>query len=175
MTALRVSFVRSAHRTALPGWLDAPGRRCRPLSRRLPSHRQDDIGGTTAAASAARRAALPFVIAGLLALDHLARIPGNERGFVALLGLGDLAIAAGFRWVPWRRWPARTTLVVVPVAMAMALLFAAVLHGARIAHLRARMCPHPGVPTSGGGGYQEAVGRLGAPTAVGPDGWTARR
>jgi hypothetical protein len=30
-----------------------------------------------------------------------------------------------------------------PVAMAMALLFAAVLHGARIAHLRARMCPPP--------------------------------
>jgi hypothetical protein len=132
-------------------------------------------GSTTAAASAARRAALPFFIAGLLALVHLARIPGDERGFVALLGLGDLAIAAGFRWVPWRRWPARTTLVVVPVAMAMALLFAAVLHGARIAHLRARMCPPPRrshfrgrrVPRSRGPAGSTNSGRTGR--------WTARR
>jgi diguanylate cyclase (GGDEF)-like protein len=84
------------------------------------------MGGTTAAASAsaARRAALLFFIAGLLALVHLGRIPGDERGFVALLGLADLAIAAGFRWLPWRQWPAPASLVVVPVAVAVALLFA---------------------------------------------------
>jgi diguanylate cyclase (GGDEF)-like protein len=83
------------------------------------------MGRSTAAEPAARRAALLFLAAGLLALVHLGRIPGHERAPVAALGLGDLAVAAALRWLPWRRWPARATLVVVPAASAMVVLFAA--------------------------------------------------
>jgi hypothetical protein len=97
--------------------------------------------------------------------------PATNEGSLLCSGSASWRFAAGFRWLPWRRWPARTTLVVVPVAMAMALLFR---RGTPWRSHRPPARPDvpatPGVPTAGGGGYQEAVGRLGAPTAVGPDG-----
>ncbi len=73
---------------------------------------------------AARRAGLLFGVAGLLALVNLAKVPGPDRGLVAMLGLADLAIAGGLGWLPWRRWPPWTTLAVVPVALVMMGLFA---------------------------------------------------
>jgi diguanylate cyclase (GGDEF)-like protein len=77
-----------------------------------------------AAEIAARRAALLFLVAGLLALVHLLKVPGPERAPAAVLGLADIALAGGLGWLPWRRWPPWTTLAVVPVALAMVWSFA---------------------------------------------------
>jgi diguanylate cyclase (GGDEF)-like protein len=78
---------------------------------------------TAATETAARRAALLFLVAGLLALANLGQAQAHQRLAAALLGVGDLAIAAGLRWLPWRRWPQQSTLVVVPLTLTVACMF----------------------------------------------------
>jgi two-component system, cell cycle sensor histidine kinase and response regulator CckA len=75
--------------------------------------------------TAAQRAALFFVIAGLLAIVNtifldLAR--PQQTTFIAL-GILDLVIAALLRFLPWERWPVHVLLAIVPVAFIVIGLF----------------------------------------------------
>ncbi|MEO7909994.1 MAG: ATP-binding protein [Roseiflexaceae bacterium] len=74
--------------------------------------------------AAARRAALLFFVAGILAILNSFRVAGgvHQASFIAL-GLLDLAIAVLLRLLPWERWPTRALWVVVPVAFVVIGLF----------------------------------------------------
>ena len=74
---------------------------------------------------AARRAALFFFVAGLLAIvDSVLLSAAHAQGTIFIaLGVLDLAIAVALYLSPWSRWPARTLLVIVPLAFVVIGLF----------------------------------------------------
>ncbi len=74
--------------------------------------------------AAARRAALLFFVAGLLAILNSFRVAMgvHQAPFIAL-GFLDLAIAALLRLLPWERWPMWALWLVVPVAFVVIGLF----------------------------------------------------
>jgi two-component system cell cycle sensor histidine kinase/response regulator CckA len=74
---------------------------------------------------AAKRAALFFLIAGLLAIvdSLLLKLAQPQQGRFIALGLVDIGLAALLLLLPWERWPARALLVAAPVAFVMIGLF----------------------------------------------------
>jgi signal transduction histidine kinase len=74
---------------------------------------------------AARRAALFFFVAGVLAIvDSLLLSAAKPQQFTfGALGILDLAIAVVLYLLPWARWPARALLVIVPLALVVIDLF----------------------------------------------------
>jgi signal transduction histidine kinase/CheY-like chemotaxis protein len=75
--------------------------------------------------SAAQRAALFFLVAGLLAIVNsllLEAARPQQATFIAL-GVLDLVIAALLRFLPWERWHVRALLLVIPVAFVVIGLF----------------------------------------------------
>jgi hypothetical protein len=74
---------------------------------------------------AARRAALFFFVAGVLAIvDSFLLLAGKPQQFTfSALGILDLAIAVVLYLLPWSRWPTRALLVIVPLAFVVIGLF----------------------------------------------------
>lgn len=79
---------------------------------------------------AATRAALLFAVAGALAIvQSLPLMPAPDALRYQALGALDAAIALLLARLPWHRWPARALVAVVPLALAVAVLFALVGRG----------------------------------------------
>jgi two-component system, cell cycle sensor histidine kinase and response regulator CckA len=75
--------------------------------------------------AAAQRAALFFLVAGLLAIVNslLLETARPQQGTFIALGVLDLVIAALLRFLPWERWHVRALLMVVPVTFVIIGLF----------------------------------------------------
>jgi PAS domain S-box-containing protein len=81
----------------------------------------DDVLGQHPHSGAGRLAGWLFLASGFVTVVNN-YVPGSEHLDVAVLNtLGLIAIALGAACfaLPWSRWPARTTMVTVPVALAM--------------------------------------------------------
>ena len=73
---------------------------------------------------AARRAALFFFVAGVLAIIASFLLAAKPQQFTfSALRILDLAIAVVLYLLPWSRWPARALLVIVPLAFVIIGLF----------------------------------------------------
>jgi signal transduction histidine kinase len=75
--------------------------------------------------SAARRAALFFCVAGLLAIVNslLLEAARPQQAIFLALGVLDLVIAALLHFLPWERWHVRALMLLIPVAFVVISLF----------------------------------------------------